>query len=444
MNETVRVLSTDLCDLRRKKLVDILERVVQCESAVYAYSAGAHTTSEAFTFLRNIKTEDRLLDIYLKMVTEACYRSELTVGFGTKFICTQLIFNLKSVRDNKSLTSTHDMLKTNLRAFVDIITRDGFIPTRRQFKLALEDEVSDYAVQDQLLKALDVAGLNGVIHISNDLANRNSIEHVDGYSFTISSPFHAFKEDEIQLSKCKCLLVDGIIEQVSEIHSLLEEFAKRNEPLVLFALGFGEEVIQTLSVNFKRKALQVYPAQIPSEVDCLNLLNDLQVVTGTRFISALQGEIIQMAKYEHLRAVDYLALTKDSLTIKNPATAGAVAVHVKELRNRAANADVHDIDQLLQKRIRALTSRYINIRIAANSQQEHLQKHEEMSQALRYATSIISSGLWKVESGENELVNVAASLPHEYLSVNALIYAATVATTTLELLTSVGAACLLD
>jgi len=444
MNETIHVLSTDSCKARLVKLISILQRVIECESAIYAYGTTAHATSVAFTFLRNVLTEDKLLNIYLKMITEACYRSELMVGFGTKFICMILVSYINCMQDNGNLIHTHNNLATILHAFTDIIPREGTIPTRATFSAALEDEVNDFVVHLQVMRALDAAGLNGVIHISKDMATHNSIERVDGYNFTINSPFHSFKENEIQLHKCKCLLIDGIIEQVSEIHSLLEEFAKRKEPLVLFALGFGDDVLNTLQINFKRNALQVYPIKIPSEVDCINMLADLQVVTGTRFISALQGEIIQMAKYTDLAVVDYFAITKNSLTIKNDRTNHAIDVHVSDLRKRVALSDVHDLGQLLQKRIRALTSSYVNIRIAARSQQEHLQQHEEMSQALRYATSIITSGVWKKKGGENELVQIAAKLPHEYLSVNGLLYAATVATTTFEMLQSVGAACLLD
>lgn len=445
MSNLVRVLHNDACQQARQQLCTILNSVIHCEGAVYAYDVNAHVTSEAFTFLRNIRVDDPLVNVYLNMVKEACYKSELEVGFGTKLICMHIVYLINCMQ-YKNLLDMHNSIKLMLHAFTSAIVDEGITPNRVQFEAAIEDAVNDIDVQHNVIRALDEAGLNGSVYISNDLAANDSISTVDGYVFNIISHMHRYNEPAIQLYKCKSLLVDGIIEQVSEVHQLLERFSKENEPLVIFALGFGDEVLHTLETNLKRGTLRVYPVRIPSEIDCINLLNDLQVVTGTRFISSMQGEIIQMADYDSLKPVDFLSLSHGKITIKNDSTTNNVAAHVAELRRRAASTETHDINQLLFKRIRALTSQYVNVRLAARSQQEHLQKHEKMSQALRYATSIINSGVLENarDTNRQDLLVALNDLPHQYLSINAVLFATTMAVSTFEMLSSIDAACILD
>lgn len=444
MDDLICVKQNDTCRQARSQLRAILRDVIRCDNVIYAHGINAHVTSEAFTFLRNIKTDDRLVNVYLNIVKESCYKSEHHVGFGTKFIC-MLIDDLFDHTHEKSLSCMHNVYRNLLQTFNDAIINDGVIPNRQKFEVAVEDVVNDLNTQNSILCALNKAGLNGSVHISDDVAINDSIHAVDGYTFNIISHFHRFNEQSIQLHNCKSLLVDGIIEQVSEIHNLLERFSKEKEPLIIFALGFGGEVLQTLETNYKRGTLRVYPVQIPSEIDNINMLNDIQVVTGTRFISSLQGEIIQMADYDSLIPVDYLSLSKNKITIKNVATAHNVDVHATELRHRAMNADVNDLNQLLLKRIRALTAQYVNVRLAARSQQEHLQKREKMSQVLRYATSIINSGVYEnaYNVDNSGFLNTLNRLPHRYLSINALLFAAQMAITTFELLNSIDAACML-
>ena len=141
-----------------------------------------------------------------------------------------------------------------------------------------------------LLEAIKLGGIESKIVCEPTKNSKTSIELKNGYNFTIN-PFDLFynQKGRWDREKVKCLIVDGFVENISEIDHLLTESNKTKNPMIIFANGFNDDVIQTLKFNFERETLDIFPVKIDIELDSINTINDIAVVCGGDIISSLKG-----------------------------------------------------------------------------------------------------------------------------------------------------------
>ena len=67
------------------------------------------------------------------------------------------------------------------------------------------------------------------------------------------------------IENCSIILVDGIIEKVSELHQILEGSSDESRPVIIMARKFFPDVSNTLSENFKNKNLKVIPFECETQ-----------------------------------------------------------------------------------------------------------------------------------------------------------------------------------
>ena len=68
-----------------------------------------------------------------------------------------------------------------------------------------------------------------------------------------------FSQYPKSIEDASVICFDGIVEKVSEIHSILESSASENKSLVIFAHGFSPDVSNTLFKNYESGSLKVFP-----------------------------------------------------------------------------------------------------------------------------------------------------------------------------------------
>ena len=128
-----------------------------------------------------------------------------------------------------------------------------------------------------LLKAFDLAGPNCTISINKNV--KESYIHVkDSLEFPISQ----IKEfgESIELNDCRLFVYDGIIETVSQIDRVLNECFDSKSCGLIFARGFGYEVVSTLLHNYRLGKIKIVP--VATKSDWINefLIKDLADCAG--------------------------------------------------------------------------------------------------------------------------------------------------------------------
>ena len=271
--------------------------------------------------------------------------------------------------------------------------------------LSVRPELSDiskvvsYICEDRLLstavtEAISLAGLEGSIKIENGQQASYIVELKHGYNFDLN-PYKFFlpAEGALELNNVKVLLVDGMLEKVSEMEHLLLKSAATKTPMIIVAQGFEEEVVATLKANQDRGIFNVIPLRMQPDLDGLNVMNDLASVAGTDIVSSLKGEILTFKSYEDIPTVDNIRVTPSTLTIQNTATRGQVGAQVRLLFDKRSQSHVvEDISNLYDKRIQSLLAHSVTIRLPNMAKSANDSARVKIDIALRTNKSLMSYG----------------------------------------------------
>lgn len=235
---------------------------------------------------------------------------------------------------------------------------------------------------------ISLAGFGGKVIIEKSSGNKESIELTRGYTFLLSPSWNisaSFKEPKI-------ILIDGFIENVSEIHHLLEKFHEKKESGLIFCRGLHADVLNTLKVNWERGNLKILPVTVPFDLEGINTLNDLAAVIGTDIISSNKGNLISSIKWEDIKSVTDVDVNGGKIAIRNDSTYLGVANHLFYLKMRRDSSEVvSDVSSLYDRRIRSLTPSHLIVRLLDDAY--FVQRSQSIDLALRSIKSLVDFGV---------------------------------------------------
>lgn len=232
---------------------------------------------------------------------------------------------------------------------------NGSRPAILSSRLVTRDDITglvDCSDRDALFACYDLIGQDGSIEVVSSKQDRIDVH--DGYRYDIES---AIEIGPYVRSSAKVVLIDGFVESVSEIHHVLQRASESKVPMLMFARGFSPDVLNTLSVNAKRNTLDILPFAIKLDMDHVNDFYDLEVMTGSKVVSADKGQLISTVDFDALPAVTYVRYTpgEKKLVMRNDSTRDRAEAHLKKLRERLESTDTHNIQDIVG-RIRRMTS----------------------------------------------------------------------------------------
>lgn len=235
--------------------------------------------------------------------------------------------------------------------------------------------------------ALELAGYGGRVIVEKTTSQVPSVELVRGYTFDLQQLLPL----DVSFIQPRIVCIDGYIEQVSEIHHVLEAASQAKEPCVLFLRGASEDVKHTLKVNYDRGSLRVIPVGVRFDLEGMNTLVDLSIVTGADLVSSLKGDLISNIKFHDAPRADQVTVFKGRTVITCPGSRHAVATHVAMLRKRRQEEQIEDVCMLLDKRIRSLSPNHVVIRLPDN--RDFVTNSQAIDYALRAVKSAIEKGV---------------------------------------------------
>lgn len=209
------------------------------------------------------------------------------------------------------------------------------------------------------------------ISLKRSTTNYSYIEITNGYTFDVSCMIPI--TSRVDLKNPKTVIVDGYIENISEIHHLLEDLSEKKEPCLLFCRGMSNDVLNTIKVNNDRKTIILYPVQIPYDIENVNSLVDIAVISDTDVISSLKGDLISSIKFSNLSSLESCSIFKNKIILHNKNSRDRVANHINQLKIKIKERE--EISDILSKRVKSLSSSCIEISLSndinfySNSQQ---------------------------------------------------------------------------
>jgi len=278
----------------------------------------------------------------------------------------------------------------------NIIQETYQVPTIEDLWKQISDTCGDALVAKVVFEAIKVAGLEGKIYIENGRQSNYVIERKTGYNFK-TKPFKFFMDassNSWERQNVRVLLVDGVLEQVSEIDQLLNGALATKQPGMIVARGFSEEIVATLKANFDRGILDIIPVRINSDLESINILNDIASVCGTDIVSSLKGELVCFVKWENLPSIQKVRCMTNLISIEENKTRNQVTSQVKHLLSkRLDNQNLEDVVALIDERIKSLTSESVIIRLPTITAIENQTVRTKFDTCLRSTKSILNNGL---------------------------------------------------
>lgn len=363
-------LNDEITASRQRVLSRIEELRRHVRGDVLAHAGSALTLHTRYQFMFNLKFEHpldaRLFELILSQALEA---EKMGPGAFDSMIENMLF---------RECAALPELPSTSRQATWDDIENIAINPV---------------AVVDQQLgsiarEAVRLAGFAGRIVVEKTHSATPTVELCRGYNFEAVPAWSA----SARFESPRAFVIDGYIEQVSEIHHILEAASSAKEPCLLFVRGLSNDVLHTLRVNYDRGTLQVVPIIVKFDLEGINMVNDIAVVTGCDMISSNKGDLISSVKYEAAPRLKSAVVYPNKVVIHNDSTAKDVACHVMNLKaKRAEPSLVEDVGSLYDKRIRSLSHSHVVIRLPDNRQ--FVKFSQAVDVALRKIKTMVDHGV---------------------------------------------------
>lgn len=372
-------------------------------------------SKESYHFFTNIlHPNTREEKVIFNLLFSAIFRAEKMAG-GSAFLTYLSALHLYRTFHflKKDLpTNSEEFRKewnASLEKFKAFLETENRPILRQQLERFVLNNFEDGNLGAAVWAALEMAGLEGSIFVEDGKTDKYVVEAKDGFRFPLKTyKFFLQNQVETKLRNPRVLIVDGILETIGEIDQLLLKSQQEATPLVIFAQGFSEEIIATLKHNIDLGRLRVFPVKIPTEIESLNLVNDIAYACNSNLVSALAGQRVSMTQWDDLKIIDTITLTERETSIVNPASMKAVAVRLKEMLQQRKNA-VPDVQEFIDKRIKAFSPSSVVIRIPRGDAMTNEKTRMEIDLQLR---TIKSLRTWGVTDLSAALQNFKQANPH--------------------------------
>lgn len=406
-----------------RNVLSEIEDIMTAETTVYTFDNRTLITERLATTLRHLVQQgSRLAQMIKGQVLESAFKAEKSGPNSTrlflKITCTLI---REMIDDLEAEVSIHDInadLDSYYEDFLSEIQKEMVPANMEDIQECVNSASKSQRISDMILEAVELAGLEGNILPAGSSNGKYSVELVSGYNFPVTT-YPLFTDEENGRwgrGNVRVLVIDGVIERASEIHKILNEAHKNKSPHLLIARGYGEEVIATIAAN---KSLDICPIRIPYEIESINHIADIAIVSGTDIISTMKGDMVSSLDYGSLKIVDKVICTQKNLNIINSKSSQGVANHISELYKKRENTHVEEMSEFLNMRLKSLNSHTVHIRLGSKTEQEKLKELEAADFALRIVKGIIDKGTVTVkELGFNEKMPTTSVLSAVFHSLS--------------------------
>lgn len=247
-----------------------------------------------------------------------------------------------------------------------------------------------YSSTIAILESIECAGPHSTM-IVRENNGKSHIRVVDSLEIPVV-PISEFG-DNLTLRNGKFLCYDGVIETVSEINVVLEKCIASGSPLVIYARGYGYEVVSTLLHNWRAGKLRVLPVTANHD-DIQNFyFVDLPKIVEKEEIHASLGE-----RFESLRDISKISLNGKVITVED----SQCSTLSHEIARKISSESIsRDAAVYVQERARRLSSRKIEFWVGSEHGTSAGVFRDRVDQTIRFVMMSRRHGIFDLRSCDN-------------------------------------------
>lgn len=254
-------------------------------------------------------------------------------------------------------------------------------------------------IGDIISEAMDKVGKNGVINVDESKGFDTSLEVTEGlrYEKGYISPYMVSDREKmnIELDNPLILVTDQKISTIQDILPTLEAIVQMNKPFLIITDDIENEVVSTLIVNKLRGTFNVVATKAPGFGDNQKeMLNDIAVLTGAKFISKDLNMNLKDISIEDLGSAKKVVVEKEHTTIiEGNGDKDEFNNRISEIEAKINNAESEHDKKQLKERLAKLTNGIAVIKVGATTESELKEKKLRIEDALNATKAAIEEGI---------------------------------------------------
>ena len=305
---------------------------------------------------------------------------------------------------------------------IKTLNKQSLRPDRAYIKKYIKEYFEDKVISSLITDILDISDKNSKVIVGKRL-QPNTIIHKTFNNVIPIKTNPAFLKQKTKFKDANVVLIDGAIMEISEINSFMELAHKTKEPYVLFARTIGDDVLNTIHTNNLRDAFTIIPIEVPMEVNTLNMLKDLSVITGATIASSDMGDIISMSLINGKQAGVTIDINSTSVIVSNSKNQKTANNLIKNLTEKLRNPEINK--DIINARLKGLTSNTINVDIGTELLNKHPMIIEDCDRFFRHLTQLFKFGIIeknKIETADTSLTRIIKNVnDKKYISAASLL-----------------------
>jgi chaperonin GroEL len=361
--------------------------------------------NDGVTIVKEIDLEDAEENLGAHMLREAAERTSDVVGDGTttSTLLAHAIFadGLRNLAAGASAVDIKRGLDRGLAVARDTIKglSKPVASRRERAQVAAISAHNDTTLGEFVADAMERVGGEGVVTVEEAKGTETSIEVVDGMQFDrgLLSPYFITdpERQRVVLENPLLLLHEAKIASLKEFVPFLEAVVQARRPLVVIAESVEAEALATLVVNRLRGILECVAVKAPGYGDRRkDLMQDIAILTGGRFISSDLGVTLDAVKTSDLGTAAKVTVDRDTTTIVGGSgDKAAIAARCDEIRRQIKETKSDYDREKLEERLAKLAGGVAIIRVGAPTEAELKSRKEALDDAISATRAAIAEGI---------------------------------------------------
>ena len=361
-------------------------------------------TNDGVTIAKEIELEDNFANMGAKLVYEVANKTNDIAGDGTTTatVLAQAMIHrgIDYVNKGSNPVFLREGIEKAGKAVADyLLEHTKLIETSKDIASVATISSSSAEIGDEIAKAMDLVGRNGVITVDESKGFDTELEVVKGlqYDKGYISPYMVTDRDKMiaELEDAYILVTDQKLNNIQDVLPVLQGVVDEHKPLLIIADDIDNDVTSTLIVNKLRGTFNVVATKAPEFGDAQkNILEDIAILTGAKFYSKDLNMELKNITLEDLGKAKKVTITKDNTTIIDGAgNKEAVDARINELNAQAENSK-NDFDKKkYHERAAKLSGGVAVIKVGATTESELKEKKLRIEDALNATKAAVSEGI---------------------------------------------------
>jgi len=254
--------------------------------------------------------------------------------------------------------------------------------------------------QREIVKTIiENSSVTSPVFLEKTLLKNTYINFENGFNFKVNtdpamfSLFEKWKRENVE-----CVIIDGMVESVSEIHHLLEKASSEKKPYILFVRHLAEEVRKTIHLNLQRGTIDLIPIEVGLDEKSVNILSDIALCCNSEVISAYKGDLISTSTMKDFPKVKKVTLNRTGLNIINDVNKQKLSNHLNYLKKKKDHSNEPAVKEIYDERIKALVSGKVILKVGVDEIREDRKVIENFDKFFRELGSLIQTGVIRKSS----------------------------------------------